>query len=126
MRCAACTPPCLFCINTTTTCTACQLGYYYLDSANKCYTENKCPNGYYTNVTLNACVSCLGNCSVCTLYVNQSLLCNKCTNPSVLYNGSCIDACPTNSPINNSGICSTCLNLIAGCFNCSLAVASSL
>jgi hypothetical protein len=76
--CAPCKSPCVTCSTTISTCTSCEVGYYF--NSNNCLKCQgcsicnplsgaclECPIGQYFNSTSNSCTLCLNTTSHCAI-----------------------------------------------------------
>lgn len=114
---------CTSCIDNAETSGAtckCSLGFYKdssicskcLPNCFECENNSACTNcnsGYYLSSS-NTCLKCSSSCLTCT-----STECTSCRSPLVLYDGTCIRKCPTNTYELNR-ICTSCGN---NCKKCS-------
>ena len=86
--CKKCHASCLTCTNGAT-CSSCDKDMYM----KKGICVNDCGIGYKLEEDYKTCKPCLDfNCSNCNSSVD---ICNKCLHPKVLFNGKCLDNCPS-------------------------------
>jgi hypothetical protein len=105
--CLSCPFGCMSC--SSTVCTSCSPGYFLYVSPQGIRCRRKsplfpCDKQYslvqgvclvidYANLNMNLCVGNVKNCKVCQISTTD--LCVLCEDKYLLYNGSCILACPT-------------------------------
>lgn len=94
---------CLPCLNdcdlcsSETLCEKCSEGFFLFEETNNCV--NECPVGYFIDKSLNICKKCNQNCNYC-----EQNICFQCDDSHYLYNGSCVEECPSKTTKLN-GIC---------------------
>lgn len=79
-----CLSPCRSCFGSSSNCTTC-LSSYYLHS-NTCL--QKCPDGYYVELSSQSCEKCHQSCLTCTERLTK---CTSCLPGKVLFREICFD-----------------------------------
>lgn len=103
------TSACATCTGTINTCLTCQSGLYLLNTA----CVSSCGSGYY--ISSGVCTSCPSGCSGCS----SSSICTGCSSSSYwIYQGYCVNACPTYTSYAVSGGTPTCITCSNGCTAC--------
>ena len=101
--CVTCSPLCLSCNGTNSTCSECTV-----NGTNKAYFYNNtclktCPNGYYADEGSgsgpNVCLSCTSPCTKCKMNTST---CLACISGLVLFNNTCLATCPTSYFFSNA------------------------
>lgn len=113
-KCTPCLAPCLYCSGPTgATCTLCQPSMVLSVLANSTTTcTSSCSPGYYNHS--NICTACSLNCNQC----NTVNYCTVCASPYLLYNGQCMNACPSAYYISIASGNLTCEVCQSPCLSC--------
>lgn len=113
--CYECSFPCKTC-STSSNCITCIEGTYYHAISSSCLLN--CPTSTFYNHTNSTCQSCQYPCSSCDNNSTYCLSCSQSNNGTLLYlyNGQCVQICPTYYYSDSSGICNKCFGL---CLTCS-------
>lgn len=86
--CTKCTSPCALCSGTPDGCDTCDgTGGTKFVHKKKCYAD--CPAGTGPDAETLTCFPCLAGCDLCDI-VDKSK-CLKCTAPTLVHNGVCVD-----------------------------------
>ncbi|GBP55211.1 Furin-like protease 2 [Eumeta japonica] len=72
----------------------------------------QCPDGYYEDPDASACYPCAEHCDTCS---EKSDMCSSCTHNYVLYNGSCLAACPPGTYQKDDAGCMPCHESCESC-----------
>ena len=130
-----CSTNCESCYGSANNCTSCSNNLILFN--NKCV--DVCPQGYYYGLDptvtwyRKTCMSCSGQCVNCNLPCAQyncklprcqscllNNTCEKCIPGYFVYNGTCVDICPTNFFGNNdTGLCQELGVCSSNCKSCS-------
>lgn len=103
------TSVCSTCTGTVNSCITCQTGLVLLNAS--CLSS--CGSGYY--LSSGTCYPCANGCSSCT----SSSICTGCTTSGYwIYQGYCVNACPTYTSYAVSGGSPTCITCSNGCTAC--------
>lgn len=109
-KCVPCTPPCLTCVSSQATCTACipNLSPPMFLNGNAC--QLTCPSTFYANSANYACTPCTNNCYLCT----SANTCQSCTNNTFLLGTNCLATCPSGY-VGINAVCQSCTNNCRTC-----------
>lgn len=89
--CTKCKSPCALCADTPEGCVTCDgTGGTKFVYENKCYPN--CPAGSGPDANDLTCFPCQAGCDLCD--IQNKTKCLKCTAPTLIYNGACVDECP--------------------------------
>nr|XP_049702318.1 furin-like protease 2 [Helicoverpa armigera] len=72
----------------------------------------QCPDGYYEDPDANACFPCAEHCDTCS---EKADMCSSCAHNYVLYNGSCLAACPPGTHQKDDFGCMPCHETCESC-----------
>ncbi|KAI5651344.1 subtilase family domain-containing protein [Phthorimaea operculella] len=72
----------------------------------------QCPDGYYEDPDANACFPCAEHCDTCS---EKADMCSSCAHSYVLYNGSCLAACPPGTYQKDDFGCMPCHETCESC-----------
>lgn len=84
-------------------CLSCAPGLLYVTDLGLCL--QRCPDGYFEDVTKNACIGCQGNCASCPEGPN---ICSSCDHHLILHNNTCITSCPEKTFETDDSMCESC------------------
>jgi len=122
-QCDDCSPSCLTCVGSSTTCSSCPSSDPYLYNGN--CMPNCPPHTYLSSSSgLDTCFDCSSNCETCS---GDASTCSSCLAPTpFLYNQQCWATCPSgsiqstpDSCIACSPPCETCSGTTSTCTGCS-------
>ena len=116
-QCARCFPTCASCLGPLdTACTSCYSGWVYNVQNGTC--GNTCGSHYFVNNS-STCQACDSSCGT-SCFGPLSSQCLNCASPSLLWQGSCLSACPNGTFTNViNGVCSSCSMCPAGTYQSS-------
>lgn len=72
----------------------------------------QCPDGYYEELDANACFPCAEHCYTCS---EKADMCSSCVHSYVLFNGSCLAACPPGTYQKDDFGCMQCHETCESC-----------
>lgn len=109
--CYECDSNCLTCETSATNCLSCKLADQIVNSDGVC--EVPCPSGYLRNSNTGDCDACSIACTTCEKNTNYCTTCNDTS--KYLYNGACMDDCPTNITVSVNSVCESCTSPCSKC-----------